>query len=273
MEIDGKVAIVTGAAGGIGAALAQRLLEAGVQVVVTDLDEARTDAVAERLESTHPRRVAHLSGDCSSEATVRALVALAEERFGPVDLYAANAGVGLVHGVGGAGLDASDEQWTTSLEVNVLAHVRAARVLVPGWVERGHGYFLSTASAAGLVTQIGSATYSVTKHAAVAFSEWLSVTYGAQGVAVSCLCPMGVNTAMLTGDAESTGAGGTGARAVIGAGVVLEPLDVADVVVAGLAEERFLILPHPEVLEFFRRKGSDYDRWISGMQRYQASLT
>ena len=129
---------------------------------------------------------------------MRAVVALAEERFGPVDLYAANAGVGL----GGAGLDAPDEQWTASLEVNVLAHVRAARVLVPGWVERGHGYFLSTASAAGLVTQIGSATYSVTKHAAVAFSEWLSVTYGAQGVAVSCLCPMGVNTPMLTGDAS-----------------------------------------------------------------------
>ncbi len=266
MDVDGKVAIVTGAAGGIGAALAQRLLEAGARVVVTDLDEARTAAVAERLEAAHPGRVAHLAGDCSSEATIRALVALAEERFGPVDLYAANAGLGL----GGAGLDAPDEQWTASLEVNVLAHVRAARVLVPGWVERGHGYFLSTASAAGLVTQIGSATYSVTKHAAVAFSEWLSVTYGAQGVAVSCLCPMGVNTAMLTGDAES---GGTGARAVTGAGVVLEPLDVADVVLAGLAEEPFLILPHPEVLEFFRRKGSDYDRWISGMQRYQASLT
>lgn len=269
MEIDGKVAIVTGAAGGIGAALAQRLLEAGARVVVTDLDEARTAAVAERLEASHPGHVAHLAGDCSSEPVIRALVAMAEERFGPVDLYAANAGVGLGHGSGGAGLDAPDEQWTTSLEVNVLAHVRAARVLVPGWVERGHGYFLSTASAAGLVTQIGSATYSVTKHAAVAFSEWLSVTYGAQGVAVGCLCPMGVNTAMLTGDAE---AGGTGARAVTGAGVVLEPLDVADVVVAGLAEERFLILPHPEVLEFFRRKGSDYDRWISGMQRYQASL-
>ena len=146
-------------------------------------------------------------------------------------------------------------------------------MLVPGWVERGHGYFLSTASAAGLLTQIGSPTYSVTKHAAVAFAEWLSVTYGNRGIAVSCLCPMGVNTAMLNGGSESDDElARMGAKAVTDAGGVLEPLEVADVVIKAIGTEQFLILPHEEVLEFYRRKGSDYDRWLAGMRRYQDSL-
>ena len=149
----------------------------------------------------------------------------------------------------------------------------AARRLVPEWVERGEGYFLATASAAGLLTQIGSAPYAVTKHATVAFAEWLSVTYGDRGVRVSCLCPMGVNTAMFQGGLDLPEDESLGLRTVAAAGQVLEPEDVADAVVDGLRAERFLILPHPEVLEFFRRKGSDYDRWIAGMRRLQANVS
>ncbi len=268
MIIDGTVAIVTGAAGGIGAALAQRLLEHGASVVVTDLDAARLDATAASLERVAPGRVAGLAGDCSVEADVQALIDLAQDRFGPVDLYAANAGVGL-----GQGLESSEDDWSTSIDVNVLAHVRAARLLTPGWLERGRGYFLSTASAAGLLTQIGSPTYSVTKHAAVAFAEWMSVTYGSRGIAVSCLCPMGVNTSMLNGGAGSDDeTARLGARAVTEAGGVLEPLEVADIVIEAIGTEQFLVLPHAEVLEFYRRKGSDYDRWLAGMRRYQDTL-
>lgn len=268
MKVEGSVAVVTGAAGGIGLAVAQRLLEHGAQVVVTDLDPGRTAAAVEALEGHGEGRVAGLAGDCSVEADVQAVLDLAARRFGPVDLYAANAGVGL-----GQGLASSEDDWSTSIDVNVLAHVRAARLLTPGWLERGRGYFLSTASAAGLLTQIGSPTYSVTKHAAVAFAEWMSVTYGSRGIAVSCLCPMGVNTDMLNGGAASDDATARqGARAVTEAGGVLEPLDVADVVLDAIEEERFLVLPHPEVLEFYRRKASDYDRWLAGMRRYQETL-
>jgi len=269
MIIDGSVAVVTGAAGGIGSALAQRLLEHGASVVVTDLDADRVARTAADLELAGRGRVVGLAGDCSVEADVQALIDLAEERFGPVDLYAANAGVGL-----GQGLESSEQDWETSIDVNVLAHVRAARLLTPGWLERGRGYFLSTASAAGLLTQIGSPTYSVTKHAAVAFAEWMSVTYGSRGIAVSCLCPMGVNTAMLNGGAESDDeTARMGARAVTDAGGVMEPLEVADVVIEAIGTEQFLILPHAEVLEFYRRKASDYDRWLAGMRRYQDSLS
>lgn len=268
MKIDGRVAVVTGGAGGIGSALAQRLLEHGASVVVTDLDDVRVKEVVDRLEQVAPGRVAGLAGDCSLESDIQAVLDLAVERFGPVDLYAANAGVGL-----GQGLEATEAEWDTSIDVNVRAHVRAARLLVPGWVERGEGYFLTTASAAGLVTQIGSATYSVTKHAAVAFAEWLAITYGDAGVAVSCLCPMGVNTDMLnSGAASDDETARRGAKAVTEAGGVLEPLEVADIVLAGIDTEEFLILPHPDVLDYFRRKGSDYDRWIAGMRRYQKSL-
>ncbi len=268
MKAAGRVAIVTGAAGGIGGALAQRFLEAGAKVVVTDLGEERIAGTVAALERIGPGRVAGLAGDCSVTEDIRAVIDLAADRFGPVDIYAANAGVGL-----GQGLESSEEDWAVSIDVNLLAHVRAAKMLVPEWLERGGGYFLSTASAAGLVTQIGSPTYAVTKHAAVGFSEWLSVTYGSRGVRVSCLCPMGVNTAMLnSGSSSNDEVARMGARAVTEAGGVLEPLEVADIVLDGLDKENFLILPHPEVLEFFRRKGSDYDRWIAGMRRYQESL-
>ena len=160
-----------------------------------------------------------------------------------------------------------------ALGVNVMAHVYAARRLVPEWVQRGRGYFLSTASAAGLLSQIGSAQYSISKHAAVAFAEWLSITYGDSGVRVSCLCPMGVNTPLLdAGDDQGDGPGRTASAVVKAAGAVLEPEQVADIVVEALGDERFLILPHPEVLTFFQHKGGDYDRWLKGMRRLQARM-
>lgn len=266
---DGAVAIVTGAAGGIGAAVAQRLLEGGAGVVVSDLDGTRLGASVARLgEVAGAERVIGLPGDAADTDVIAAMIGLAEERFGPVDLYVANAGIG-----DGLGLDADDDQWATVMDVNLMAHVRAARLLVPGWVERGRGYFASTASAAGLLTQIGSATYTVSKHGAVAFAEWLAVTYGAQGVGVSCLCPMGVDTDLLRSGMGADDEGGRRAiAAVTGAGEVLDPVTVADDLLAAIAEGRFLVTPHANVPELLRRKVDDRDRWIQGMQRYAASL-
>lgn len=268
MDVRNRSAVVTGAAGGIGAALAQRLLERGARVLITDLDEARLQETATAFGLQHPDRVVARAADVSSEADLRDLLDLAAA-YGPVEMFFANAGVG-----GGPGLDASDAEWQRAIDVNVMAHVRAARLLVPGWLERGEGYFVSTASAAGLLTQLGSATYSVTKHGAVSFSEWLAVTYGDRGVRVSCLCPMGVDTDLLRGGMESSDAlERVAARAVTDAGGVLSPLDVANDVMAAVEQERFLVLPHPEVLEMYGRKAADRDRWIRGMQRYAASLT
>ncbi|MEU1548460.1 SDR family oxidoreductase [Nocardia sp. NPDC005745] len=267
MEISGKVAIVTGAGAGIGAALAARLVAAGARVVLADLDEASAMRVAESLG---PGAVA-VGGDVADEAVIRTLIDRAEAEFGPVDVYFANAGIG-----GGAGLDSTDGQWAAALEVNVMAHVRAARLLVPGWLARGGGYFVATASAAGLLTQLGSAPYAVSKHAAVGFAEWLSVTYGDRGVRVSCVCPMGVDTRLLHGGLvppEHAAEAELAVKAVTSAGAVLSPDEVAEIVLAGVADERFLILPHPEVLKMYRHKGSDYDRWLDGMRRFQAALT
>jgi len=261
MELEGRVAIVTGGAGGIGRALAWKFAEEGAKgVLVADLKG--TDAVASELGE----RVAGFDGDVGDEATVRALIARAEEAFGPVDLFCANAGVAV-----GIGLEDDEAVWDQAFAVNIRSHIHAARALVPGWIERGGGYFLTTASAAGMLTQIGSAPYAVTKHAAVAFAEWLSVTYGSAGIRVSCLCPMGVNTAMLNAGLESED-GVTAGDVVRAAGGVVEPEEVADVVVDALREERFLVLPHPEVLTFFQRKASDYDRWLAGMRRLQAAV-
>lgn len=270
MQITGKVAIVTGAAGGIGAAIAQRLLEHGARgVLVTDIDAARLEETGKRLAADHPGRVEAVAADASSTDGIARLIDVAERELGPVDVYFANAGI-----AGGGSLEASEDDWSRALDINLMAHVRAAKLLVPGWLERGEGYFFSTASAAGLLTQIGSATYAVTKHGAVAFSEWLAVTYGGRGIRVSCLCPQGVNTELLmAGTRSDDSVERASARAVLDAGALLEPLDVADRVVEALGDERFLVLPHPQVLDFFRRKGSDYDRWIAGMQRYQASVS
>lgn len=268
MRLTGTVAIVTGASGGIGRALAQRFVEHGARVLLTDLDADSLADITAELSSEKPADVIGVAGDSASERHLQALVELAEDRLGPVDLFVANAGVAR-----GQGLETPEQDWGASLEVNVLAHVRAARVLVPRWLARRRGYFLGTASAAGLLTQIGQPAYSVSKHAAVAFAEWLSITYGSRGIAVSCLCPMGVNTAMLAAASDSDDAAArVSARAVTAAGRVLEPLDVADAVVEGIGDERFLILPHGEVGEFYRRKAEDPDRWLAGMRRYQDAL-
>lgn len=265
MEVSGKVAIITGGGRGIGAAIAAALADHGARAVIADLDRNAAESVADAINTARTLAAVAWHGDVSDVSQIHALIARANDTFGPVDIYFANAGIG-----GPAGIGANEDEWRRAIDVNILAHVRAARILVPQWLERGHGYFVATASAAGLLTQIGAAAYSVTKHAAVAFAEWLRVTYGDAGLRVSCLCPMGVNTQLLYG-----GTGGLDAlvrHAVTGAGEVLEPADVAKFVLDAIADERFLILPHPQVLEMYRHKGSDYDRWLRGMQRYRRSL-
>src|SRR3954451_873641 len=263
MELNGKVAVVTGGASGIGRAMAWRFADEGAKgVVVADLDRTGAEAAASEIG---PQALG-VGCDVTDDDQVRALVARAEEAFGAVDLFCANAGVAV-----GIGLEESKETWDLAFGVNIRSHIAAAQALIPGWLERGEGYFLTTASAAGLLTQIGSAPYAVTKHAAVAFAEWLSVTYGDRGVRVSCLCPQGVNTPMLQAGV-ATDEAPKATDVVRAAGNVIEPEQVADVVVEGLREERFLILPHPEVLTYFQRKGSDYDRWLAGMRRLQAAI-
>ena len=258
MRLAGRTVVVTGAAGGIGRALALRCAAEGARVAVTDVQAEALHALGEELGAGHLA----LAADVTDSDALDGLIGRAESELGPVEVFFANAGVA----IGEDPVGTPDEVWDVAFAVNVRAHVLAARRLLPGWLERGEGYFVATASAAGLLTQIGSAPYAVTKHAAVAFAEWLSVTYGDRGVRVSCLCPMGVRTAMLAGEEVSH-------RVVKGAGAVLEPEEVADAVVAAVDREQFLILPHPEVLTFFQRKGLDYERWLSGMRRLQARTT
>jgi NAD(P)-dependent dehydrogenase (short-subunit alcohol dehydrogenase family) len=259
MRVTGKNIVITGAASGIGAALARKFAADGAAgICLADLDEDAAARVADGLECpTVVRRT-----DVGDEAQVRAMVEAASE-LGPIDLMCSNAGIGT-----GAGLEATPEQWATIWAVNVQAHVYAARAVLPGMLERGSGYLLNTCSAAGLLTQPGDAPYAVTKHAAVAFAEWLALTYGDQGIKVSALCPQGVRTPLLTGGIEE----GLAGKAVAAAGTILEPEEVAEAVVAGLEAEKFLILPHPEVAEYVRRKASDPDRWLSGLRRLVAGV-
>jgi NAD(P)-dependent dehydrogenase (short-subunit alcohol dehydrogenase family) len=268
VKVADKVAIVTGGGSGIGAAIAAKLAQLDARVVVADLNGDAAQAVADSINAEHPGVAVASSGDVSDTAQIKQLITLATNEFGPVDLYFANAGI-----TGVSGLDVTEEEWDQSIDVNLKAHIRAAQLLVPEWIERGEGYFVSTASAAGLLTQLGSATYSVTKHAAVGFAEWLNITFGDQGVRVSCLCPMGVNTKLLYSPGESDDPlAQLATRAVTSAGNVIEPADVAEIVLAAVEDEHFLILPHPAVLEMYRHKGADYDRWLRGMRRYQRSL-
>jgi NAD(P)-dependent dehydrogenase (short-subunit alcohol dehydrogenase family) len=253
MDLAGRHVVITGAAGGIGSALARRFHADGARVVLSDLHGADT-AAAELPGSVS------VAADVGTEAGNNALIDAAEAEFGPIDLFFANAGVGI-------GTDPMDAEgtWELAFAVNLHAHRWAARRLLPGWLDRGEGYFCSTASAAGLLSQIGSAPYAVTKHGAVAFAEWLAITYGARGLKVSCLCPQGVNTAMLHAGADLGGGG----EVVKAAGAVLEPDDVAQVVAEAIAEERFLILPHPEVADYMALKATDHGRWIGGMRKLQ----
>ncbi|MET0727329.1 MAG: SDR family oxidoreductase [Acidimicrobiales bacterium] len=255
MLVRDKVAVVTGGAHGIGRALCERFVAEGARgVAVVDRDAKTSFELATELG---PAAIG-LGGDVAREADVASAVRATEQRFGPVDLMVSNAGIGTL-----AGIEAPDDMWQSTWEINVMAHLYAARAVIPGMVARGEGYLLSTASAAGLLTQIGDGPYSVTKHAAVALAEWLAITYGDDGIKVSCLCPQGVNTDLLR-----EGAGTTAGEVVMAHGVI-EPEAVADTVIAGLAEERFLILPHPEVRDHLARKVADPDRWIGGMRKLQ----
>jgi len=270
MELRDRVCVVTGGASGIGQALCRAFAAEGARhVVVVDRDADGALATAAALGAQASARTA----DVTVEADIEALVDHTEDTIGPVDLFASNAGV-----LGYGGIEVSDEAWERVWSVNVQAHVFAARALVPRMIERGGGYLLSTASAAGLLSQPGDAPYSVTKHAAVALAEWLAITYGDQGIKVSCLCPMAVDTAMLRGGllaADVPEAGGLDLTAAAGAAAVVgirSADEVARVVVEGLRDERFLILPHPEVATFEQRRAADRDRWLAGMRRLAASL-
>jgi NAD(P)-dependent dehydrogenase (short-subunit alcohol dehydrogenase family) len=265
MELMGKHVVVTGAAGGIGGGLAERFHAEGANVVASDRDAAGVAALADRLNAIRPGSAIGFAADIGTEDGNVQLIAAADAAFGPIDLFFANAGVGV-----GRGLDAPETDWELAFDVNVNAHRWAAKHLIPDWLARKEGYFCSTASAAGLLSQIGSAPYTLTKHAAVAFAEWLSITYGDQGVRVSCLCPQGVNTNMLKmGDDPSAGISSSVVRS---SGKVLEPEEVAEVAVKVIQDETFFILPHPEVLTYLQRKTGDPDRWLAGMRKLQARM-
>jgi NAD(P)-dependent dehydrogenase (short-subunit alcohol dehydrogenase family) len=247
MDVEGRVVIVTGGGGGIGAALCRRFAAGGAKaIVVADVQRDAAQAVAKAVGGTA------VVTDVTVEAGVQALVERAREAHGRVDIYCSNAGIGV-----GGGVEAPDEAWRRSFDVHLMAHVYAARAVLPEMLERGEGYFLGTISAAGLLNHILAAPYAVTKAAGLSFLEWLSIAYGDRGVRVSALCPQGVRTAML---------GMEGRRPFLQHGA-MEPDDVAGVVVEALRDERFLVLPHAEVADYFQRKASDYDRWLRGMRR------
>ncbi len=265
MDLSGKHVVVTGAANGIGRALVRRFHQAGARVVVADIDDAGVVTVAAELNDLRPGSALGVTADISTEQGNIDLIRQAESTFDVVDLFFANAGIGA-----GTDLDTPEAIWNAAFAINAHAHRWAAKHLLPTWLDRGEGYFCSTASAAGLLSQIGSAPYSMTKHAAVAFAEWLSLTYGDRGLRVSCLCPQGVNTNMLNqGDLPGAGLSSSVVRS---AGEVLEPAEVADVALAVIHAETFLIAPHPEVLTYWGRKVSDYDRWLAGMRKLQARM-
>ena len=253
MNLSGSGAVVTGGGNGIGRALARRLAAGGARVVVNDLDAAAATAVADEIGGSA------VPADVSTQEGVLALVAAAGEYLGEIDVYCSNAGI-----AAGTAVDGTDETWQRSWEVNVMAHVRAARQLLPGWLDRRSGRMVITASAAGLLTMLGTAPYSVTKHAAVGYAEWLAVTYGHRGLQVHCVCPQGVRTNMLAGS-------GRAGEVVLQQGAI-EPEAVADAVWEGMADGRFLILPHPEVAGYYALRAEDTDKWLRGMNRLQQRI-
>ncbi|MXV97179.1 MAG: SDR family oxidoreductase [Acidimicrobiaceae bacterium] len=264
MELEGAVAVVTGAASGIGRSLARALaLDAGAVVVVADIDGTGAEAVANEIaaEAAAGSPVGFAAEiDMTDEAAVVALIDGVEESLGPIELWCGNAGISAMGGV-----ERPNEEWNRIWDVNLMAHVIACRHLVPRWVERGSGHLLVTASAAGLLTGLGTASYAVTKHAAVALAEWIAITHGDDGVRVSCLCPQGVRTPMT----ESDWMLGVAQVEALG---LMEPEEVAAVTLEALREDRFLILPHPEVETYEQRRAGDRERWLRGMRRMQKGL-
>ena len=253
MQIKDKVVVVTGGASRIGKSLCERFAQEGARaVVVADIDLVGAEVTANSIEASVATLVA--GTDVGVEAQVNELVARSEDAFGQIDLFCSNAGIFTA-----GGENVATDEWQKIWDINLMAHVFAARAVLPAMLERGDGYLLNTSSAAGLLSQVGSAPYSVTKHAAIGFAEWLSITYGSRGIKVSVLCPQAVRTNMTAG-----GDGG-----VAGLDGMLEPDQLAQTVIETLAEERFLVLPHPEVLTYMRRKTDDYDRWLGGMRRLQ----
>lgn len=247
MELKDKVVVVTGAASGIGRAMAVKFAQAGAKAVVcADRDLAGAEETAKMCGGRAIRT------DVSNEADIQALIETTEAQVGPIDLFCSNAGIGV-----GGGAEAANDDWQRIWDINVMAHVWAARHLVPRMAARGGGYLVNTASAAGLLSQIGSAPYAVTKHAAVGLAEWLAITHGDEGIKVSVLCPQAVRTAMTADNPD-------GVASIDG---MMEPETVADAVVRAIGAEEFLILPHPEVLQYMRNKTDDYGRWIGGMRK------
>jgi len=270
MIADVKTAVVTGGAHGIGQALCRRLAQDNIKVVVADLDYEAAQNVAAEIDGIA------IKVDVGDEADMTAMIDKVEDTVGPIDMFVSNAGLVFGDGKSGAAsadgvLAPVDDRWEISWRVNVMAHVYAARVLVPRMVARGGGYFVSTASAAGLLSSIGDAAYSVTKHAAVGFAEALAIRHGDEGIKVSMVCPQAVATRMLDlavgPGAEENVFGGADADGI------MTPEQVADCIVDGVAKGQFLIAPHPEVLGYFQRKAADYDRWIGGMQRFRRKLS
>ena len=261
MEVKNTICVVTGAGSGIGEALAKELVnKEATHVVVTDIDEANAARVATEIggAATSARL------DVADEKAIRDLVADVEGKHAGIDLFVSNAGYGLK-----GGLDLPIEEWTRMMDVHTWAHLYAAKAVVPGMIERGRGYLLNTASAAGLLTQMDSGPYAVSKHAAVALAEWMSIRYGERGIGVSVLCPQAVRTNIL--GTRLAGQSSASARQA-GQDGVLEPDQVARDCIAAIEEERFLVLPHAEVETYFQRKANDYDRWLSGMRRFRSRL-
>ena len=247
MQLKDKIVVVTGASSGIGRAMALRYAKEGAKLVVcSDINGAGAAAVAKEIGGVA------FTTDVSKEADIKTLIECVEADHGPIDLFCSNAGIGV-----GGGAETSDEGWQRIWDINVMAHVWAARHLVPLMKARGGGYLLNTSSAAGLLSQIGSAPYAVTKHAAVGLAEWLAITHGDDGIKVSVLCPQAVRTAMTAGNPD-------GVASIDG---MMEPDEVAEACVRAIEAEDFLILPHPVVLEYMRRKTGDYNRWIGGMRK------
>jgi NAD(P)-dependent dehydrogenase (short-subunit alcohol dehydrogenase family) len=251
--VSGAGVVVTGGGGGIGRAVARRLAADGARVVVNDMNPAAAQAVAAEIGGFAA------PGDAGSAQGVDDLIKAASQLLGDIDIYCSNAGT-----AAGEGPESPDDLWQRAWEVNAMAHVRAARALLPGWLERGSGTFVVTASAAGLLTMLGAAPYSVTKHAAVGFAEWLAATYAHRGLAVHCVCPQGVRTQML---ANSGRAGD-----IVLAQAAIEPSQVADALAAALAEGTFLVLPHPEVRDYYIHRATDTGRWLRGMSRLQRRI-
>jgi NAD(P)-dependent dehydrogenase (short-subunit alcohol dehydrogenase family) len=256
VNIAGKVAVVTGAGAGIGEAIARRMArEAAARVAVADIDADRARRVAEEIGGLA------VAVDCGKEDEVESLIELVEAELGAIDIFVSNAGIAMAGGV-----EVATDQWQRIWDVNLMASVFAARRLLPAMVARGTGYLVITASAAGLLTNLGAAPYAVTKHAAVALAEWLAITYGDAGIRVAVICPEFVRTPMLARAAEDLGSDQWFQQTAI------EPSEVAEALVAGMAEDRFLILPHPSVGDYFRSKAENYDGWILGMRKLQRRL-